>query len=47
VSAAAAVLAADAWFDPQTRELRAWRAGTVELTATVNDVTATDTAVIA
>jgi exopolysaccharide biosynthesis protein len=36
----------DAWFDPQTRELRAWRAGTMELTATVNDVAATDTAAI-
>jgi hypothetical protein len=36
----------DAWFDPQTRELRAWRAGTVELTATVNDVAATDAAAI-
>jgi hypothetical protein len=37
----------DAWFDPETRELRAWRQGTVELTATVNEVQATDTITIA
>ncbi|MCC3761632.1 phosphodiester glycosidase family protein [Glycomyces sp. TRM65418] len=30
----------DAWFDPETRELFAWRTGTVELTLTVNDVEA-------
>nr|BFF24801.1 hypothetical protein GCM10025732_27660 [Glycomyces mayteni] len=35
-----------AWFDPETRELTAWRRGTVELTATVNGVAATDTATI-
>lgn len=31
----------DAWFDPETNELVAWRDGTVEVTATVNDVEAT------
>jgi hypothetical protein len=31
----------DAWFDPGTRELHAWRAGTVDLTVTVNDAEAT------
>ncbi|MQM24855.1 phosphodiester glycosidase family protein [Glycomyces albidus] len=36
----------DAWFDPETRELRAWRSGTVELTATVNGVAAADTITI-
>ncbi|MFG3340478.1 phosphodiester glycosidase family protein [Glycomyces sp. NPDC048151] len=36
----------DAWFDPGTLELRAWREGSVELTATVNDVSATDTVAI-
>ncbi len=30
----------DAWFDPDTRELRAWRDGAVELAVTVNDVEA-------
>ncbi|MEU5870563.1 phosphodiester glycosidase family protein [Glycomyces sp. NPDC047369] len=35
-----------AWFDPETRELTAWRRGTVELTATVNGVAASDTVVI-
>jgi exopolysaccharide biosynthesis protein/3',5'-cyclic AMP phosphodiesterase CpdA len=37
----------DAWFDPATSELLAWRKGTVTLTATVNGVAATDTVVIA
>lgn len=37
----------DAWFDPETRELRAWRTGTVELTATVNGVEAARTITIA
>jgi hypothetical protein len=30
----------DAWFDPGTRELHAWRTSTVDLTVTVNDVQA-------
>ncbi|GAA1672552.1 phosphodiester glycosidase family protein [Glycomyces endophyticus] len=36
-------LRSDAWFDPATRELLAWRTGTVTLTATVNGTAATDT----
>ncbi|WP_460496507.1 phosphodiester glycosidase family protein [Glycomyces tarimensis] len=36
----------DAWFDPETNELLAWRGGEVELTATVNDVEATGTITI-
>nr|WP_255671946.1 phosphodiester glycosidase family protein [Glycomyces amatae] len=36
----------DAWFDPETRELCAWRGGAVELTATVNGVEASDTVTI-
>ncbi|GAB3239428.1 phosphodiester glycosidase family protein [Glycomyces halotolerans] len=36
----------DAWFDPETNELRAWRHGEVELTAIVNDVAATGTITI-
>jgi exopolysaccharide biosynthesis protein len=36
----------DAWFDPETNELVAWRNGDVALTATVNGVEATGTATV-
>jgi len=36
----------DAWFDPETQELRAWRSGTVELTVEVNEVEAAATITI-